>query len=384
MNDNYILMHRDVPCAVIAIDRDNSALREVKIIRKDIAPFLGGADERRMKKWWEQRAVPGSRKDIARMLKNAGCTTNREYLAKNLALSLEDTYWICPVETELRWEDVNLFHNEPGDTEVLSFHNGSSYDPNASLGGEMDKYWDLAGKTPVLVKKAYENFGQQSINEAFASLIHRKQKADIPYAGYEVMRGEDNALIARCAAFTSENVEFVSAYEVIHSAKRRKDRSQVDHYIDVCEEHGLSRSEMQRYMDYLILSDFVISNTDEHLRNFGVLRDPKTMELLGPAPIFDSGNSMFWDVLRVKPLGKKELMARKINSINTKEGRMLEHVRNRDVLDPMNLPGPAEVEELYSSYGLPEERAAFIAGSYACKLSIFDEYISGKDISIYR
>lgn len=37
----------------------------------------------------------------------------------------------------------------------------------------------------------------------------------------------------------------------------------------------------------MILTDFVISNTDEHLLNFGVLRDADTMKLIGPAPIFD-------------------------------------------------------------------------------------------------
>lgn len=78
---------------------------------------------------------------------------------------------------------------------------------------------------------------------------------------------DDNGILTCCNAFTSEGVEFVSAYEVLRSRKLRKDRSDYDQYIDICEENGLSRETMQDYMDYLILSDFAITNIDEHLQN---------------------------------------------------------------------------------------------------------------------
>ena len=64
----------------------------------------------------------------------------------------------------------------------------------------------------------------------------------------------------------------------------------------------------------MILTDFVISNTDEHFMNFGVLRDTDTMKLLGPAPVFDSGNSMFFAEDRRTPYTRTELLERKITS----------------------------------------------------------------------
>ncbi len=55
----------------------------------------------------------------------------------------------------------------------IPYHNETSYDPNASLGGQMDKYWDMSGETPELVKESYRFYGQQSLNEEFATIFHR-------------------------------------------------------------------------------------------------------------------------------------------------------------------------------------------------------------------
>lgn len=146
--------------------------------------------------------------------------------------------------------------------------------------------------------------------------MHSRQKGNIPFAAYDIKASDDNAILSCCEAFTIEDTEFVSEYEVLNSGKRRASRSDYEQYIDACEEHGIDRKTMQDFMDYLILSDFAISNTDEHLQNFGVLRDVKSMKLIGPAPIFDSGNSMFFDSTRDKPMSRKELLTQKINSFH--------------------------------------------------------------------
>lgn len=44
----------------------------------------------------------------------------------------------------------------------------------------------------------------------------------------------------------------------------------------------------------LFLEYQILTNTDRHLNNFGVLRDTHTLKSIGMAPIFDSGNSIFW------------------------------------------------------------------------------------------
>lgn len=383
MNDNYILMHKDVPCGVLAVDRSSGALSEFTLIDSKYAPFLGNANDDLMKIWWNHRAVPGSRRDMEEIVRRAGCESNTGYLAKNLALSLTDTYWICPADIELSWDDINLHKLSGASKNIVSYHNGTSYDPNASLGGQMSKYWDMSGNTPVLVKKAIEYYGQQGINELFATELHLRQNSDVSFASYSARAAEDNSILVCCDSFTSDRIEFVSAYEVLRSRKLRSSRSDYDHYLDICEEHGLDRNIMQHSMDYMILSDFAITNIDEHLQNFGLLRDSDTMELIGPAPIFDSGNSMFFSESGTRPLTRENILKITISSLHASEERMLRHIKNPAAVNAELLPSTEEVESFYIEHGLPEERAGFVAGSYGNKLSLLSDFQRGIKISLY-
>ncbi len=384
MNDNYILMHKNVKCGVLTIQRESGAFIRYKEIDGSSGPFLGNAVEKYMAIWWKYRAVPGSRKDMQEVIRRAGCETSAEYLAKNLALSMTDTYWICPIELELSWEDVNLYSMIKRKQDVVVFHNGTSYDPNASLGGQMNKYWDMSSDTPVLTKIASEQYGQQSVNEFFATEVHARQNTDAGYVVYYAKGSDDNSILSCCDAFTSESVEFVSAYEVLRSRKLRSDRSDCDQFIDICAEHGIDRDVMQRFIDYMILTDFAISNTDRHLQNFGVLRNADTMELIGPAPLFDSGNSMFYKDKPIRPLSRAELLDREISSFHKAEEKMLKHVSDRGAVDMSRLPSAEEVDGFYRSYGIPEEKAGFIAGSYSNKLSMLGDFQKGITISLYN
>lgn len=44
----------------------------------------------------------------------------------------------------------------------------------------------------------------------------------------------------------------------------------------------------------MILSDFVMTNTDRHLLNFGIRRYTETLQFVDLSPYFDIGNSMFF------------------------------------------------------------------------------------------
>ena len=170
----YYLKHKDETCGLMWIDPADGKLLRFSAKNPALLPFLGTADTARMKQWWEARAIPGSRKTTEEVIRQAGCKTRYEYLAKNLGLSMTDSYWLCPVEESLQWADVNLYHLKIKDSK-LPYHSATSYDPNASLGGQMEKYWDLSGELPVLVKSAYRYHGQQSLNEQLATEIHKRQ-----------------------------------------------------------------------------------------------------------------------------------------------------------------------------------------------------------------
>ena len=382
--DKYILMHRDDPCAFIAIDPDSGALIRYKTMREELVPFLGGATEKLMKKWWDARAIPGSRADMQRIIREAGAENGREYLAKNLALSISDTYWICPENTELHYADVNLHRFAGNRKKIVPYHNASSYDPNASLGGQMNKYWDLSTQPPTLFKVAYQNYGQQCVNEAFATMLHQRQSTEIPFTEYTLQQSRDNGIICSCAAFTSCETELVPAFEVMNAGKKDDARSPYDTFIAASAAGGADEKQMRCFMDYLTLTDFVISNADEHLMNFGVLRDTGTMKIVGPAPIFDSGNSMFFDEVRLKPFTREELLSRRITALYPTEEKLLSRVHDKNSVKEDRLPTPAETLAFYAGHRIPEERAAFIASSYEEKLRMLREFQSGITISLYR
>lgn len=86
------------------------------------------------------------------------------------------------------------------------------------------------------------------------------------------------------------------------------------------------------FIDYQIMTDFLITNIDRHMNNIAIIRNPDTLEILGFAPIFDSGNSMFYNV-PYEGLGKVRLSEVKTHSFIGKESKLLQYVRNRTLVD---------------------------------------------------
>ena len=54
---------------------------------------------------------------------------------------------------------------------------------------------------------------------------------------------------------------------------------------------------MKEFIDYMLAFDYLMANTDRHFGNFGAIRNVETLEWIGPAPIFDSGTSLWHDKL---------------------------------------------------------------------------------------
>jgi len=81
-------------------------------------------------------------------LKQAGCANTKMYLAKNLALSMIDSYWIRPLDLDLKYEDVKLSNMNSFSDNKVPYHNATSYDSNAALGGQMEKLLGYQNKVP--------------------------------------------------------------------------------------------------------------------------------------------------------------------------------------------------------------------------------------------
>lgn len=380
----YILMHKNDKCGTILFDENIGRITEYHDDRNGLSPYLGNCDIKKIQKWWEMRAVPASRATMQQVINNANCLNTEVYLAKNLGLSMTDTYWIKPSGIDLSFNNVKFANLAAYSHGKIPYHNATSYDPNASLGGQMEKYWDLMHKTPILVKESYKYYGQQSINEVFASIVHSRQPSNVEFVRYTAEMTEDRGVQCKCPAFTSENIELLSAYEMVESRKIQNSQALYDEYINICVENGIDYNQIQEFMDYQTMTDFLITNTDEHLLNFGVLRDPNTMKLIGPAPIFDSGNSMFYSDGRKTPYTRAGILDIPITSFYKREEKLLGKVKNKTAVDLNSIPSAGEVKELYANAGIPKEKADVISKNYDTKAKMLSEFQRGKTISLYK
>ncbi len=384
----FVLKHKNDEAAVLQLHEETGEILRVKVLNGALMPYLGKASERDMKKWWKMRGMPKSRADLQDILEREKCGTSELFLMKNLGLSLTDTYWICPLNAvNLTWETVNLFDRHDGRIRFRSENTAHpeetvfTKNPNASLNASSVAYWKYRGGNWYLFKEDETHDGQQSANELFACEIHRRQGMSA-YTEYQRFYDEEKGKTGSvCAAFTSEKRELISAYEVANSAKRENSVSEYEHYISVCVSCGLSEESVRNFLDYQTLTDFLITNTDRHYLNFGLLRDSGSMEILSAAPIYDSGNSMFFrDIYRGT---RASLPGTEITGIAKTEEKMLRFVKNVRALDLSATPDEKEVADFYEKHGIDERKAGIIAHNYGIKKSLLSDLQRGAALSVY-
>lgn len=157
----------------------------------------------------------------------------------------------------------------------------------------------------------------------------------------------DNAqpIYCVCESFTSDELELIPAIDIVDSRKKNNTVSYYEHFIAVCVAHGMAEETVRSFLEYQILTDFILTNTDRHLNNFGVLRDTHTLKFIGMAPIFDSGNSMFWQNPRLPE--RDDLTRIEVNSFRRKEKQLLDYVTDKSAVDLHQLPSCDELREIY-------------------------------------
>ncbi len=344
MNE-YFLMHKNIRVCLMEID-DDGRISKIRInqAEKDHIPLGGQMNNIKLHEWWRDRAIPKTRHGAKTALQKLGYPSTNSALVNNLALSLSDCYWIRPRSSELTWEETNLFTNDFVDTfGELTFNRDYMIDLRketrfncATSQGELQKKWCIGNDgRRYMIKGNYGQSYQQSINEVFASELHKRQGFDryTKYALAKVRVDRDlEGIGCMCYDFCSENIESISAWELLQMVKIRQNESYYYPLKQVCLSLGMKEKEFTDFIDYQIMTDYLISNTDRHMNNIAVMRNPDTLEILGFAPIYDSGNSMFYDVPyeKMKSMRLRDL---RTHSFVEKEVRLLQYVQDRSLVD---------------------------------------------------
>ena len=341
----YFLMHKDIPVCLMEIS-DDGTLGSVRRNEAASAHFTLGGQMNNMKfhEWWRDRAIPKTRHGARSALQRLGYSSTNSALVNNLALSLSDCYWIRPREEKLTWKDTNLFTNDFVDTfgeitinrdHMIDLRKETRFNCATSQ-GELQKKWciDKEGRR-YMIKGNYGQSYQQSLNEIFAAKLHEQQGFS-EYTHYSLVRlqvdGNVEGLGCVCYDFCSEDVECISAWELLQTIKIKQNESYYYPLKKVCLKLGMSEEKFSDFIDYQIMTDYLITNTDRHMNNIAIVRNPDTLQVLGFAPIYDSGNSMFYNIPYEK-LSQVRLDDIRTHSFIEKEIKLLQYVRNRSLVD---------------------------------------------------
>ena len=341
----YLLMHKDIPVCLMEISEDGvlGSVRRNEAAKEHF-PLGGQMNNMKFHEWWRDRAIPKTRHGAKNALQRLGYSSTNSALVNNLALSLSDCYWIQPRGEGLTWKDTNFFTNDFVDTfgeitinqdHMIDLRKETKFNCATSQ-GELQKKWciDKEGRR-YMIKGNYGQSYQQSLNEIFATKLH-EQQGFANYTPYSLVKvqvdGNVEGLGCMCYDFCSEDIECISAWELLQTIKTKQNESYYYPLKRVCLGLGISEQDFSDFMDYQIMTDFLMSNTDRHMNNIAIMRNPDTLQILGFAPIYDSGNSMFYSI-PYENLNQVRLDDIRTHSFIEKEVKLLQYVRNRTLVD---------------------------------------------------
>ena len=206
-------------------------------------------------------------------------------------LSLNDSYWVVPPGFEGRFSEYNLYENRFSSVLSLVAYTGVgqsreafSTSPELTTQGMLRKAWRLIENDGIYLYKGgtegAANAGKEPYSEFYACQIAERMGLNAVH--YELENWKE-ILASKCKLFTDINTAYVPIGRIVKSGG-----------IQACLSYYESiGSEAAEELKSMLVFDAVIYNEDRHFGNFGVLRDNHSGKVLGAAPIFDNGISLF-------------------------------------------------------------------------------------------
>ena len=355
----YLLMHKEVPVAELWLDETTGLIQKTGAVLAEAHLPVGtvfrnsALDRKSINEWWMERSIPASRSGVREALETLEIADTKTLLVRCCGLSLSDQYWIRPEGSNLAWEDINFFTNDFsedigdilfGAAKRSNAINFSS--PDSTSDGNLKKRWRIIDGRRCLVKGGSNPYRQQPLNEVIATRV--MQLLGIPCVPYTVIWNK-GAPYSLCADFVDENTELVPARQIARTREQPDNQSLYRHFVNCAEKLGIPG--VVPFLDRMIVLDYIILNEDRHLNNFGAVRDARTQEWLGMAPVFDSGNSLGCDKTVFMMKDRDEIICKPFRKTHEEQ---LKLVTSFDWIDFSAL---AEVPEIISAV-LSDKKAA--------------------------
>lgn len=261
--------------------------------KKNLLPLTMVATEESLERWLKRRTISKNRAYVHNFLAKCGLNINRpmNIIAVSKGLSLNDCYWVVDENFEGDYANNNLYDNRFSNVLASLVFTGygssirSSFmsSPEFTTNGMLPKCWRRINGKIWLYKGGTSgavNAGYEPYSEYYAYQIAKALGLDaVPY---NLSKWKGN-LCSVCELFTSKKYSYIP----VGYLKNRGGMQAVREYY---RELG---PVFEKALDDMILFDAIICNVDRHFGNFGVIVDSETNTIVGPAPLFDHGNSLF-------------------------------------------------------------------------------------------
>jgi hypothetical protein len=356
-------MHKNRPTASLELAAENGKIYVEKLASVyerehmpvgTVHPDSPSYNRRKVEAWLNERAIPKERSGLQRIIDSYGLPHPNLLLLDSLGISLSDQYWLKPADSNVTWGEVNFFENRFSEDlgEILLGNCGDIRDkvfrsPDATSSGNLPKKWQISNNRRILMKGGKRPYFQEPENETVAS--HVMEFIGVSHVEYDLtaVRGKTYSL---CETFVNRDTDFVSAHYVEDmSADIPSDESKrLDFFLVWCEKRGITG--VRPFLDRMITVDFMLCNTDRHLNNFGMLMDAETLEWIGPAPLFDTGNSL-WNEIPTEHVRPGE--TGECKPFRNDFHDQLALVSDFSWLDPLKLKAlPDEIAGLFRTHGI--------------------------------
>jgi hypothetical protein len=307
VNEFYI-MNKDIPVLIFNDELNiNGEYPIIKIINKDMIPYILKHEVGGLKDWFKSRVIPANRNHLEKLIESLQFKKKPaalDYLKLNNGFSLNDSYWIKPLDSkymypsDLCWNKYNLYDNkfEEALGLVTFFGNNSSLggtvntpkisSPELTTQGVMNKAWRRINNKLLLYKRGNigaANLDKEHFAEGISSQIGRLLGVNcIPY--WTEKWHNQNCSV--CEIFTSKDKGYLPVRYFLESIEPNKKKWGLINVIE-----WIPKNFKEDFFD-MIVFDYIIENKDRHLGNFGFIIDNNTQKLISFAPLFDQGYSL--------------------------------------------------------------------------------------------
>lgn len=294
---SYILKQYDTPLIKFNMNKDSFGISTeilwVNEEKRNLLPLSLNKNLDNLSSWLRHRTIPSNRAFVENFLAKLGLNEKdtKGIIDICKGLSLNDSYWIVDENFKGTFANNNLYDNRFSQTlSLMAFTGYGSYvkstfrsSPEFTTGGMLAKCWRRVNGKILLYKsgtQGFANSGKEPYSEYYAYQIAETMGLDFVKYNLSKWKGY---LCSTCELFTDKDTSYIPVAYIVNGNNLK----------DILVYYKKLGEKYYNSLVSMLVFDAIICNQDRHLGNFGFLIDNKENKIIGTAPIFDNGLSLF-------------------------------------------------------------------------------------------